>query len=140
MPLAAQHSRSFGHETWQIRTQGTSPLFQKFAEWNALREILFPVLRSDSDEGSTYPVRKVGWLLADRQDCGGVELAGAMAAEKVTLPTAVIMFDGEPQLCKPPIEVGAWAFDQVALAHSGHDLFPAKVEFGILNGRHYAEI
>jgi hypothetical protein len=119
---------------------GGAPV-QTFAEWNALPEISFPVLRSDSDEGSTYAVRKVGWLLADRQDCRGIEIpAVAMAAGKVTLPTAVVMFDGEPQLCKLPIELGAWAFDQVAFAHSGHNLFPANVEFGVLDGRHYAEI
>jgi hypothetical protein len=112
-----------------------------YLEWNALPEILFPALKSDRGEGSTYAVRKVGWLIADRQDCTGLKIPPeAMAAGKVTLPTAVVEFDGKPQLCKLPIELGSWAFDQVALAHSGNNLFPAKVEFGVLDGRHYAEI
>jgi hypothetical protein len=119
---------------------GGAPV-QTYDEWNSLPEIAFPTLKSDNDEGSSYAVRKVGWLFADRQDCNEVEIPpGAMAAGKVTLPTAVIMFDGEPQLCKLPIELGAWAFDLVALAHSGHNLFPAKVEFGVLDGRHYVKI
>lgn len=124
----------------KIFKEGTAPV-KTYREWNDLPEISFPTLKSDRGEGSTYAVRKVGWLFADRQDCVGLEIPlGAMAAGKVTLPTAVVEFDGKPQLCKLPIELGSWAFDQVALAHSGMNLFPAKVEFGILDGRHYAEI
>ena len=47
---------------------GGAPV-QTFAEWHALPEISFSTLRSDSDAGSIYAVRKIGWLLADRQDC-----------------------------------------------------------------------
>ncbi|MEY2169042.1 MULTISPECIES: hypothetical protein [unclassified Rhodanobacter] len=108
--------------------------------WLHLPEVVFPALKNAQEKGSVFAVHKVGFLAVSKQEC---VVAGINAEEqppgKCLLPTAVVKLAGTPELCKLPISLGPWAFDCVAMAHSGVLEFPTQIEFGILEGRSYAE-
>jgi hypothetical protein len=109
-------------------------------EWLKLPEIFPPTLRNESEIGSIFFVVKVGFLALSEKECRRLKLPAAQEyMGKCILPTAVIAANGASELRRIPLELGQWAFDSVALAQSGRSLFPSKVEFGILNGRAYAE-
>lgn len=55
-------------------------------------------------------------------------------------PTAIVTFGQEKQLCRLPLQLGPWAFATVSMAHQGGLRFPMDIEFGVLRGRHYAEL
>lgn len=76
------------------------------------------ILKAD---GSTYDVLSVGML----QD---------------NTPIATIKKDGEPIVYRLPSELFDWVVSIVQMSQMGMNLFPVQVEFGIQQGRHYAEI
>lgn len=109
-------------------------------EWRDLPEIRFPSISSTSRSGAAYCVLKVGFIAASPEQCrkGGV-IAEAGPANKCLLPTVVVEFSGEPQMCRLPLELAPWAFNCVAMARDRLLGFPAQVEFGVLEGRLYAD-
>jgi hypothetical protein len=110
-------------------------------EWEALPEIMCPVIEG-ARKGSIYTVHAVGFLAMPVTGCKEVDLSGVLVeGEKCLLPTATIEFAEERQLCKLPLQLSDWALQAVALARQlGRSPFPLQVEFGILNGSHYAEM
>jgi hypothetical protein len=117
------------------------PPIQSAIEWQALPEPQLPNLKDESESGTTYRVVKVGFLAVPSSQCKEINLKAKSApGGRCLLPTAVVLFDGKEELCKLPIELSEWVENSVAMAHSGIDLFPSDVEFGILKGRAYAEM
>lgn len=110
-------------------------------EWLTLNRIECPILSSDKDSGSVFEVKKVGFVLADPNEC---KLKGLDAPKvpggKSALPTAVVLFDKKFELCSLPFELFGWVEGCVAMAHAGMNPFPTEVEFGVLEGRFYAEV
>jgi hypothetical protein len=114
---------------------------ESIAEWQALPLPALPSLKNAGEKGIVYRVFKVGFLAVDLEDCeqSGVKCQMSQT-DKGLLPTAVLEFAGEKQLCRMPLELTHWAVTAVQMAGSGVTVFPTEVEFGILNGRTYAEI
>ena len=109
-------------------------------EWLQLPEVLLPVVSSTASDGTVYEVRKVGFLGVPRASCPS-ELHGAQhIADKVLLPTVTAVVDGSDLLCRLPLDLSPWARHSVEAAHAGMNPFPARVEFGRLAGRAYAEV
>lgn len=109
--------------------------------WLSLPKIEIPSLSSEKETGSVFDVKKVGFVLADKNEC---KASGLNAPEapggRSTLPTAVVLFGDEYELCSLPLELSGWVQHCVGMAHAGMNAFPTKVEFGVLNNRAYAEI
>lgn len=57
---------------------------------------------------------------------------------KSALPTAVVLFSSKYELCRLPLELSEWVQQCVGMAHAGLSVFPARIEFGLLNNRAYA--
>ena len=93
-------------------------------------------------KGSIYTVFKIGFLALPAADMPIEDLFGiSPRAGKYVLPTAELLFSGGRQLCKLPVQLTDWAFDLVAQVQStGRTPFPSEIEFGVLDGRHYAEM
>lgn len=92
-----------------------------------LPEMVLPLVPSTSEMGRVLEVARIA-------------TASPVSAERLAW---IETTDGV--LLRLPEVLHAWAYDMVAfvLAHGGNDvvrLFPAKVEFGILDDRAYAEI
>ncbi|MFX1670842.1 hypothetical protein PWR63_00785 [Paraburkholderia sp. A2WS-5] len=110
------------------------------AEWLALPEIGVPAISVASETGSVFTVYKVGFLYVDVADCDAAKVdAPSIGPGKCALPTITADCANERTLCRLPLELADWAFSCVALAQQGIRPFPAKVEFGCLDGRMYAE-
>jgi hypothetical protein len=109
--------------------------------WLGLPSVEIPALKSDKETGTVFEVKKVGFVLADKKDC---EAKGVSAPEapggKSALPTAVVLFGDKYELGSLPLELAEWVQRCVGMAHAGMNAFPTKVEFGVLNGRAYAEM
>src|SRR5882724_9952614 len=111
-------------------------IVQSIEEWLKLPEPAFPTLKTTDEKGTVYAVRKVGFLGVPPEECkkNGLEVPLSPLG-KCLLPTAVVEFDGSPQLCRLPVGLGPWALFVVNTAHNGTNLFPSKVEFGVIGGR-----
>lgn len=109
-------------------------------EWLDLPELIIPTLNDDAEKGAVHNVLKVGFGLVSPEDCirKGVK-AQRGQGNRCLLPTAVIEVEGERQFYRLPIQLTSWAAHNVEKAHSGTNLFPSRVEFGVLKGRVYAE-
>jgi hypothetical protein len=113
---------------------------QSTADWLALPEIAFPVLKSTNDSGVRYTVHKVGFLAVDEKECQRAGIAAQPGpAGKRLLPTAMIEFSNTRALTRLPVELSDWAFECVSAAHAGRLRLPGMVEFGELAGRKHAE-
>jgi hypothetical protein len=55
-------------------------------------------------------------------------------------PIATIKKDGKARVYRLPSELFDWVFTTVGMSQMGMNPFPVQVEFGIIEGRHYAEI
>lgn len=114
---------------------------QSTADWLALPQIAFPILKSMEDGGVRYTVHKIGFLAVDEEECQLADIAAEPGpAGKRLLPTATIEFSDARTFVRLPVELSNWAFECVSAAHAGHLRLPAMVEFGELAGRKYAEL
>lgn len=109
-------------------------------DWLSLPEVLLPEVASELAEGTTYEVRKVGFLGVPQSSCPAALLGAQAVGDKVLLPTVTAVVNGDALLCRLALELSPWALSCVEMAHAGHNPFPSKVEFGRMNGRAYAEI
>jgi hypothetical protein len=57
----------------------------------------------------------------------------------VILPSVVVDQERSRRRLRLPLQLSAWALDVAALGLAGHFTFPTDIEFGILDGRAYAE-
>lgn len=110
------------------------------AGWLALPELQLPELSSQGQQGTTYLVKKVGFLAVEIGDLPEALQGAPAVGNKRLLPTIMVRFDQDDALCRLPLGLAPWAQFCVHAAHSGGNPFPAEVEFGILEGRAYAEI
>jgi len=109
--------------------------------WLNLPNIEMPSLSSEKETGSFFEVKKVGFVLVDKNECKAKGLNAPEApGGKSALPTAVVSFSGKYELCSLPLELSEWVQQCVGMAHAGMNSFPTKVEFGILNNRAYAHM
>jgi hypothetical protein len=115
---------------------------ESFSDWVRLPELGCPRIGDAAKKGSIYTVYKVGFLAIPVADIPLNDLPGvSRQAGKYLLPTIELQFADKKQLCRLPLPLTDWAIDLVALAQqAGKGLFPAKVEFGVLDDRHYAEV
>ncbi len=104
-------------------------------EWEALTELPISSLIFDHEKGSIYTVVKLGFLLAKN----AIDYNEKIHKQYDYLPTITVSLSGRNQMFRLPISLSVWAFDQIALVRSGEIKFPTEIEFGILNGRMYAE-
>lgn len=110
-------------------------------EWLKLPEVGCPVVSNKNHKGSTYTVHKVGILAVRPEECRNVDTRGVwFEAGRYFFPTIDVEFGKERQLCRLPLQLSNWAIDTVALAQGRNLRFPLGVEFGVLDGRHYAEM
>lgn len=116
------------------------PKVSSVAEWLGLVEPVIPIVRAGSEKGTAYTVHKVGFLGAPLADCRASGLVVAAGpGGKCVLPTAVVEFDNEKHFCRLPVELGPWVLHCVELSHMGALAWPSRIEFGVLNGKTYAE-
>ena len=108
--------------------------------WLKLPEVLLPVVNSTASGGTVYEVRKVGFLGVPTASCPSALHGAHQVADKVLLPTVTAVVEGADLLCRLPLDLSPWARHSVEAAHAGMNPFPARVEFGRLAGRAYAEI
>jgi hypothetical protein len=115
---------------------------RSLAEWRLLPEIACPVIEGEAREGSIYTLHKVGFLALSAADCKDADLSGVVfECWKYLFPTAEVDFVHEKHLCRLPLQLSDWVIDTMALVHQRQKSpFPKRVEFGILRGRHYAEM
>jgi hypothetical protein len=111
-------------------------------EWVDLPEIPLETISSPTQRGTVLQVLKAGFLLATPEECKKFRIQGAVARRgRYLLPTIVVETANRRKvLYRLPVALTEWAEACVAAAHVLHtNPFPANVEFGILNGRAYAE-
>jgi hypothetical protein len=125
----------------QGKEQHVKDNVESIADWQALPQPSFPSLKTTEEKGSIYTVHKVGFLAADPKDCAraGIECKTGSRG-KCYLPTAFLEFAGDKQLVRLPFELTSWVLTGVTMTGSGASVFPTEVEFGVLNGRTYAEM
>jgi hypothetical protein len=104
-------------------------------EWESLEALPIPKLAFENEKGAVYTVLKVGVLFAKNT----TDHKKTNIKEHFYLPTITVGTGVNKSVFRLPLNLSAWAFDQVALAHSGNIVFPAEVEFGVLNDHIYAE-
>jgi hypothetical protein len=105
------------------------------ADWEKLDEVSLPKIKRPADKGAFYVALKVGILFTpNASDYSATRYKG-----HPYLPTITIQVDTATRILRLPLDLAPWAFDAVALAHSGLLSFPAEIEFGILKNRVYAE-
>jgi hypothetical protein len=110
------------------------------SDWVKLPEVAAPAIQSTNDTGTIVMVAKVGFLLATDADCKNAKVSAERSPNgKCMLPTAMIEDRKKATLHRLPTELASWAMDVVALARAGRNQLPAKVEFGRIDGRVYAE-
>ncbi|MDN4571911.1 hypothetical protein DBB29_24950 [Pandoraea cepalis] len=63
-----------------------------------------------------------------------------IAVGKCALASVTVEEAGRRTLHRLPLSLSEWALDEVALARHGVRTYPAKIEFGCIADRHYAEI
>lgn len=100
------------------------PIVTTREEWQALPEVVLPVLRDAGAKGHTYLVHRIGMVEPLRAN----------------LPTVTVDAAGQEQLCRLPVQLADWALSCIAFARRGALTFPQQVEFGVLDGRQYAEL
>ena len=111
--------------------------------WLALDELQIPEIPNQDISGSIYEVVKVGFLVAGPSECHELGIPAQInAVGQSELPTIVVDAPVSGKvLYRLPLELTEWAETCVAMAHSvGFKPFPAMIEFGILDGRAYAEM
>jgi len=114
-------------------------IVKDIAGWLALPELQLPAIDSPQELGTTYMVRKVGFLIVPEAGLPPELSSAERQGNKRLLPTAVVDFDGEATLCRLPLALSGWAQYCVGAAHTVTNPFPSEVEFGVLRGRAYAE-
>lgn len=92
-----------------------------YSDVNKHAVLKVPALKKESENGVVHDVISVG-----------------MVQNGIALIT--IKQNGDAVAYRLPPELMQWAQSAVGMAMSGMKAFPAKVEFGILKGRCYAEI
>jgi hypothetical protein len=116
-------------------------MITSFADWIRLPEVGCPKIEGPTKQGSVYTIYKVGFLGVSTTDIPIDFPSIVVQAEKYILPTIELDFGQERQLCRLPLQLTDWAFDLVALTQQlGGNPLPARIEFGVLDGRHYAEM
>ena len=102
-----------------------------------------PEVKSIEEKGMIYNVQKVGYFIADLEEChnagiiDNTELSG-----DIPLPTIVIKeAGGDLKQYRLPVELNNWVYDIIEAAnHEKKSPFPRDVEFGSVNDRFYAEM
>ncbi|HBO5951995.1 MULTISPECIES: hypothetical protein [Bacillus subtilis group] len=94
-----------------------------YKDINKHRVLNAPALSNESEKGTVYNVLSVGILGGQREPI-------------VTVKET----DGEVVVYRLPYDLVGWVENFMGMKLHGIDSFPAKVEFGKLNGRVYAEI
>ena len=78
-------------------------------DWLNLPTIEFQILRSDKETGRVFQIKKVGFVLAHKNDCKAKGLKAPEAQDgKSVLPTAVILSVNEYKLFSLPFELFEW--------------------------------
>ena len=112
-------------------------------EWLDLPEFEVPTLKSSEETGSIIEVAKLDYYLATKEECAelGIKRTEEIDGVVYALAVAMVKFDKEFEMCRVPLGLTAWACQMLALIQKrGLDPFPAKVEFGVLDGRSFGEV
>lgn len=78
--------------------------------------------------------------LLDEKDSGKVYEVLSVGIVPPGLPIASVKIGDLPLAFKLPCDLTPWVQTSMAMAMQGIKVFPARVEFGKLNGRFYAEV
>lgn len=127
-----------------VRINPGPPPISTFAEWAKLPLLNIPVLENEQEAGATYRVKRIGFLFAPKHFLRVLDLSDENVMKRgddMMLPTIEIETSGKTIMHKLPVPLSSWAYDTIAIAHSplGNPL-PCEVEFGVLDGRYYAEM
>lgn len=112
-------------------------------DWLALPLLIIPAVQSIEEKGVVYNVQKVGYFLADIEECHNAGIIdNAELSGDIPLPVIVIKeAGGELKQYRLPVELNNWVYDIIEAAnHEKKSPFPCDVEFGSVNGRYYAEM
>ncbi len=99
-------------------------------------------------EGKLQMARQAPFIdlpVLSRSSETGLVLEVARIATRIPMEPLAWIETTDHEILRLPAALHAWAFDTVALvlAGGGNDeveMFPTKVEFGVLDGRAYAEL
>ena len=118
----------------------SNPKLLTVKEWQALPELEFKTITDPhKQKGSVYRVLKVGAFNVQAYDKLGMKRLDATIPE-IGLPLAHVDENGQTKMYRLPLDLAEWVETAISLAMSGMNAFPSNVEFGIVEGRHYAEI
>ena len=109
------------------------------AEWIALPTLPMPVIADARERATVYHVVGIAVLPAPAAEVRRIGVTSNAPGGMVPLPTVTVRADQHERLYRLPIELNGWSFDCVALALDGQLHFPCDVEFGVIEGRPYAE-
>ncbi len=111
-------------------------------EWISLTEPDFPVLSSRDEQGAIYEVSDFGYYPASKAECVAVGIQADQPNDAMgyALPMAYVKIDQEFELCRLPIGLTSWVLRAILITQRGLNPLPAKVEFGEIDGKVFAEI
>lgn len=110
-------------------------------EWQNLPAPDLPTLQSAEETGAIYEVVKLGYYPAAKEECLAIGIkADQPHSVAYALPFAHIKLDQDTKLCRLPIELTSWVLRALLITQRGANPLPAKIEFGVIDGRVFAEI
>lgn len=111
------------------------------AQWHKLPSLEIPVIQSVEETGVVYEVTRLGYYPAAKEECIAIGLkADQPDSVAYVLPFACIKTDQGDQQCRLPMELTSWALRALLITQRGANPLPANIEFGIVDGRVFAEI
>lgn len=132
-------SASASREAHHRRVTGPHGAPFSAAEWVALLRLPMPVIADARERASVYLVLRVAVVTAAAADVRRAGITSDERGDAVPLPTVTVRSDTRERLYRLPIELNGWALNCVALAIDDQLRFPCEVEFGVINGRPFAE-
>ena len=111
-----------------------------FLAWQKLDELEIAKISAPTEEGSVYEVLKVGIFAIDYQVCGPILDVSMLDGRRIVLPTATVWTLAGKVTYKLPPQLGAWALHTLELASAEDNIFPAEVEFSLMDGHYMADV
>ena len=110
-------------------------------DWLEVPELPCPKIRSERENGKVYKVARVAVVAFPLSACDGIDLTDVWSEVGKFFFTKIEFTEaGKQHTRRLPLGLTNWAIDTVSLAQAGLLTFPMKIEFGVLDGRAYAEM
>lgn len=112
----------------------------KVTEYLSLPELEVPVVIGAEMAGRVCHVLAVNFYVAQKEDCAanGLDAMELPELDRCALPAAVVEIGDDAVFHRLPHSLAPWVFEMTLKSHHSGPLFPAYVDFGIRDDRHYA--